>query len=326
LGRKHYTVLVFTQQAARVKKFIFSPLTLKVGATALILLFIFSGYLFYNYISYQKKVFDLKKIRSELSFQQAEIQSFLEKITVLEEQLTRLKGVEEQVKNGLKEVQELKKEKKVKKLPPPPRLPGKTSRVSETPGPKPYSSPIRGEEVSILEKERPEPVSRLHLDLLELSKEAFQREQKLKELKESLHAQKSVLLSIPSLWPVIGRITSAFGETRFSPSSGGTRPHMGIDIAAPPGTPIAAAADGVVLIAGREAAYGRLVCIDHGHGYTTMYGHLKDIQVKPGDRVHAGQTLGTVGISGNTTGPHLHYEVRIHGRPVNPFPYLTQTL
>jgi murein DD-endopeptidase MepM/ murein hydrolase activator NlpD len=326
LGRKHYTVLVFTQQAARVKKFIFSPLTLKVGATALILLFIFSGYLFYNYISYQKKVFDLKKIRSELSFQQAEIQSFLEKITVLEEQLTRLKGVEEQVKNGLKEVQELKKEKKVKKLPPPPRLPGKTSRVSETPGPKPYSSPIREEEVSILEKERPEPVSRLHLDLLELSKEAFQREQKLKELKESLHAQKSVLLSIPSLWPVIGRITSAFGETRFSPSSGGTRPHMGIDIAAPPGTPIAAAADGVVLIAGREAAYGRLVCIDHGHGYTTMYGHLKDIQVKPGDRVHAGQTLGTVGISGNTTGPHLHYEVRIHGRPVNPFPYLTQTL
>jgi murein DD-endopeptidase MepM/ murein hydrolase activator NlpD len=326
LGRKHYTVLVFTQQAARVKKFIFSPLTLKVGATALILLFIFSGYLFYNYISYQKKVFDLKKIRSELSFQQAEIQSFLEKITVLEEQLTRLKGVEEQVKNSLKEVQELKKEKKVKKLPPPPRLPGKTSRVSETPGPKPYSSPIRGEEVSILEKERPEPVSRLHLDLLELSKEAFQREQKLKELKESLHAQKSVLLSIPSLWPVIGRITSAFGETRFSPSSGGTRPHMGIDIAAPPGTPIAAAADGVVLIAGREAAYGRLVCIDHGHGYTTMYGHLKDIQVKPGDRVHAGQTLGTVGISGNTTGPHLHYEVRIHGRPVNPFPYLTQTL
>jgi murein DD-endopeptidase MepM/ murein hydrolase activator NlpD len=326
LGRKHYTVLVFTQQAARVKKFIFSPLTLKVGATALILLFIFSGYLFYNYIAYHKKVFEIKKIRSELSFQQAEIQSFLEKITVLEEQLTRLKGVEEQVKNGLKEVQELKKEKKVKKLPPPPRLPGKTSRVSETPGPKPYSSPIRGEEVSILEKERPEPVSRLHLDLLELSKEAFQREQKLKELKESLHAQKSVLLSIPSLWPVIGRITSAFGETRFSPSSGGTRPHMGIDIAAPPGTPIAAAADGVVLIAGREAAYGRLVCIDHGHGYTTMYGHLKDIQVKPGDRVHAGQTLGTVGISGNTTGPHLHYEVRIHGRPVNPFPYLTQTL
>jgi murein DD-endopeptidase MepM/ murein hydrolase activator NlpD len=325
LARKHYTVLVFSQQAARVKKFIFSPLTLKVGAAVLILLFIFSGYLFYDYISYQKKTFDLKEIRSELSFQQAEIQSFLEKITLLEEQLTRLKLVEEQVKNGLKEVQELKKEKKVKKVPSP-RLPGKTSKGSESSKPKHYSSLLRGREVSILEKERPEPVSRLHLDLLELSKEAFQREQNLKELKESLLAQKSVLLSIPSLWPVIGRITSAFGETRFSPSSGGTRPHQGIDIAAPTGTPIMAPADGVVIIAGKEAQYGRLVSIDHGHGYATRYGHLKDIRVKPGDRVHAGQILGTVGISGNTTGPHLHYEVRIHGRPVNPFPYLTQTL
>jgi len=326
LGKKHYTVLVFSQQAAKVKKFIFSPLTLKVGAAALILLLIFSGYLFYDYVSYQKKVFDLKALRSELTFQQAEIQSFLEKITLLEEQLTRLKLVEEQVKKDLKEVQELKKEKKVKKLSPPPSPPEKSSKASESSEPMQYSSPIRGEEVSILEKERPKLVSRLHLDLMELSKEAFQREQTLKELKNFLHAQKSVLLSMPSLWPVIGRITSAFGETRFSPSSGGTRPHMGIDIAAPSGTPILASADGVVIIANREAEYGRLVCLDHGHGYTTMYGHLQDIHVKPGDRVQAGQILGTVGTSGNTTGPHLHYEVRMYGRPINPFSYLTQTL
>ena len=326
MGRKHYTVLVFSQQAAKVKKFIFSPLTLKVGAAALVLLLIFSGYLFYDYVSYQKKVFDLKTLRGELTFQQAEIKSFLEKITLLEEQLTRLKLVEEQVKKDLKEVQELKREKKVKKLSPPPSLPEKSSKASESSEPMQYSSPIRGEEVSILEKERPKLVSRLHLGLLELSKEAFQREQTLKELKEFLHSQKSVLLSMPSLWPVLGRITSAFGETRFSPSSGGTRPHMGIDIAAPSGTPIAAPADGVAIIAGMEAEYGRLVCIDHGHGYTTMYGHLKDFHVKAGDRVKAGQILGTVGTSGNTTGPHLHYEVRIYGRPVNPYSYLTQTL
>ena len=326
MGRKQYTVLVFSQQAAKVKKFIFSPLTLKVGAAALLLLVIFSGYLFYDYVSYQKKVFELKELRSELTFQQAEIQSFLEKISLLEEQLTRLKLVEEQVKKDLKEVQELKSEKKVKKLPPPPSLPGKTSKIFESSDPKAYSSPIRGEEVSILEKERPKLVSRLHLDLMELSKAAFLREQTLKELKEFLHSQKSVLLSIPSLWPVIGRITSAFGETRFSPSSGGTRPHMGIDIAAPSGTSIAVPADGVVLIAGREAEYGHLVCIDHGNGYTTMYGHLTNYHVKAGDRVRAGQTLGTVGTTGNTTGPHLHYEVRIHGRPVNPYSYLTNTL
>jgi murein DD-endopeptidase MepM/ murein hydrolase activator NlpD len=161
---------------------------------------------------------------------------------------------------------------------------------------------------------------------MELSKEAFQREQTLMELKEFLRAQKSVLLSIPSLWPVLGRITSAFGETRFSPSSGGTRPHMGLDISAPVGTPVLSPADGVVISAGREAEYGRMVCVDHGHGYTSKYGHLHEIHVKAGDRVQAGQVLGTVGTSGNTTGPHLHYEVRFYGRPVNPYSYLTQTL
>jgi murein DD-endopeptidase MepM/ murein hydrolase activator NlpD len=163
------------------------------------------------------------------------------------------------------------------------------------------------------------------MELMDLSKEAFQRERTLKDLKEFLQAQKLVLLSIPSLWPVQGRISSAFGEVRLSPSSGGTRPHMGIDISAPTGTPIVAPADGIVLSAGREAEYGLLICVDHGHGFTTMFGHLKEIRVKPGDRVKMGQMIGTVGTTGYTTGPHLHYEVRTYGRPVNPFSYLTQT-
>jgi murein DD-endopeptidase MepM/ murein hydrolase activator NlpD len=326
LGKKQYTVLVFSQQAAKVKKFILSPLALKVGVTALVLLLSVSGYLVYDYVSYQRKVFDLKELRTELNSQQAEIQSFLEKISFLEEQLTRIKQVEEQVKKDLREVQDLKKEKKVKKLSPPPGQPQKTSQLSQTLEPRQPSARFKGEEVSILEKERPRLVSRLHMELMELSKEAFQREQTLKELREFLHAQKSVLLSIPSLWPVIGRISSAFGETRLNSSSGGTRPHMGVDICAPPGTPIVAPAEGIVTIAGREAEYGRLVCLDHGHGFITMYGHLKEFQVKVGDRVQAGQVLGTVGTSGNTTGPHLHYEVRIYGQPVNPHSYLTKTL
>ncbi len=326
MGKKQYTVLVFSQQAARVKKFILSPLALRVGVTSLVLLFTVSGYLAYDYISYQKKVYDLKELRSELNSQQAEIQSFLEKISFLEEQLSRIRQVEEQVKKDLREVQDLKKEKKVKKLSPPPDQPQKTSQLTQAPEPGRPLAHLRGEEVSILEKERPRLVSRLHMELKELSKEAFQREQTLKELREFLQAQKSVLLSIPSLWPVIGRISSAFGETRSSSSSGGTRPHMGVDICAPMGTPIQAPAEGVVTIAGREAEYGLLVCIDHGHGYTTMYGHLKAMQVKVGDRVQAGQVLGTVGTSGNTTGPHLHYEVRIYGQPVNPYSYLTKTL
>jgi murein DD-endopeptidase MepM/ murein hydrolase activator NlpD len=325
LTKKKYTVLIFSQQASRVKRFIFSPLTLKIGAAVLAFLLIVSAYLFYDYISYQKKIFDLRELRSELNSRQAEIQSFLEKINLLEEQLTRLKLVEEQVKKDLKEVQELKKEKKVKKLTPPPSVPNKTSEKIENLEPKQRAHTFRQDEVSILEKERPKLVSRLYMELMDLSKEAFQREQTLKGLKEFLQAQKSVLLSIPSLWPVQGRITSTYAEVRVSPSSGGTRPHMGIDISAPLGTPVVAPADGVVISAGREAQYGLLICVDHGHGFTTMFGHLKEIRVKTGDRVKSGQTLGTVGTTGNTTGPHLHYEVRTFGQPVNPFSYLTQT-
>jgi murein DD-endopeptidase MepM/ murein hydrolase activator NlpD len=325
LAKKKYTVLIFSQQASRVKRFIFSPLTLKIGAALLALLLVVSGYLFYEYITYQKNIFDLRELRSELNSRQAEIQSFLEKISFLEEQLTRLKLVEEQVKKDLKEVQELKKEKKVKKLTPPPSLPQRTSEKTEDLETNQRASFFRQDEVSILEKERPKLVSRLYMELMDLSKEAFHRERTLKDLKEFLQAQKSILLSIPSLWPVQGRITSSFGEVRCSPSSGGTRPHMGIDISAPTGTPIVAPADGIVLSAGREAEYGLRVLVDHGHGFNTMYGHLNEIRVKPGDRVKRGQILGTVGTTGNTTGPHLHYEVRIHGRPTNPFSYLIQT-
>jgi murein DD-endopeptidase MepM/ murein hydrolase activator NlpD len=325
LAKKKYTVLIFSQQASRVKKFIFSPLTLKIGAAVLALLLVVSGYLLYDYVTYQKNIFDLRELRSELNSRKAEIQSFLEKISFLEEQLTRLKLVEEQVKKDLKEVQELKKEKKVKKLAPLPSVPQRTSEKIEDLKTNQRALFFRRDEVSILEKERPKLVSRLYMELMDLSKEAFQRERTLKDLQEFLQAQKSVLLSIPSLWPVQGRITSSFGEVRSSPSSGGTRPHMGIDISAFIGTPIVAPADGIVLSAGRETEYGLRVCVDHGHGFTTMYGHLKEVQVKPGDRVKRGQRLGTVGTTGNTTGPHLHYEVRIHGRPVNPFSYLTQT-
>jgi murein DD-endopeptidase MepM/ murein hydrolase activator NlpD len=319
--------LVFSQQASKVKKFILSPLVLKVGAAALILLLGISGYLIYDYLSYQKTVLNLKELRIEINSQQAEIQSFLEKISLLEDQLTRLKLVEDQVKRDLKEVQQLKQQKKVEKVAPPPvSIPQpKTPEPSEAVESKPKTAISRAKEVSILEKERSHLVSRLHLELLELSKEAFQREQNLNELREFLQAQKSVLLSIPSLWPVLGRITSWFGEDRVSASSGGTRPHMGLDISAPVGTPVIAPADGIVTSAGTEAEYGRLVCIDHGHGFLTMYGHLQEMHVKAGDKIRAGQVLGTVGTSGNTTGPHLHYEVRIHGRPANPLSYLTRS-
>lgn len=118
-------------------------------------------------------------------------------------------------------------------------------------------------------------------------------------------------------WPARGAITSGFGLRRH-PLFGIVRPHHGVDIAAPWGTPVRVAAAGNVVYAGWFGGYGKLVVVDHGGGTATLYGHLSSIAVSAGQRVAAGDLVGRVGSSGYSTGPHLHFEVRVDGRPVDP--------
>jgi murein DD-endopeptidase MepM/ murein hydrolase activator NlpD len=125
----------------------------------------------------------------------------------------------------------------------------------------------------------------------------------------------------PSLWPVQGIVTSSFGS-RLDPFKGEGAFHTGIDIATNQGDAVRAPADGVVLKAGLGTGYGREVVVDHGHGVETLYAHLSGFAVITGQDVHRGDILGYVGSSGHSTGPHLHYEVRIHDTPVNPSKYL----
>jgi murein DD-endopeptidase MepM/ murein hydrolase activator NlpD len=125
----------------------------------------------------------------------------------------------------------------------------------------------------------------------------------------------------PTLWPVIGRITGSFGE-RLDPFSGEGAFHTGVDISSQYGDGVRAAGDGVVVNASVHAGYGRLVVVDHGFGVASWYGHLSSFTVAPGMRVKRGDLVGYVGVSGRTTGPHVHYEVRINGAPVNPMRYL----
>jgi murein DD-endopeptidase MepM/ murein hydrolase activator NlpD len=127
--------------------------------------------------------------------------------------------------------------------------------------------------------------------------------------------------NVPSLWPVRGQITAGFGQ-RMDPFSGEGAFHAGVDISVPFGTKVIAAADGIVLEAGPEAGYGNEILIDHGDGLSTKYGHLSAIFVVVGQMLKRGQTIGAVGMTGKTTGPHLHYEVHIHDTPVNPTKYL----
>lgn len=126
---------------------------------------------------------------------------------------------------------------------------------------------------------------------------------------------------IPSIWPVRGEITGGFGE-RMDPLGGEGEFHAGVDIAAPRGTEVDVTAGGVVIQAGREAGYGNEVLVDHGGGVRTKYGHLSEIYVVAGQEVRKGQAIGAVGMTGRTTGPHLHYEILVGNAPVNPEKYL----
>jgi murein DD-endopeptidase MepM/ murein hydrolase activator NlpD len=122
-------------------------------------------------------------------------------------------------------------------------------------------------------------------------------------------------------WPVTGTITSPFGW-RSNPFGGSPEFHQGLDIAAPSGTTVTAAAGGTVIMAQWYGGYGNYVLIDHGGGYSTGYGHLSAIYVSNGQNVQRGQAVGAVGSTGQSTGPHLHFEVRIAGKPVDPAPRL----
>jgi murein DD-endopeptidase MepM/ murein hydrolase activator NlpD len=129
----------------------------------------------------------------------------------------------------------------------------------------------------------------------------------------------------PNLWPVSGQVTGSFGE-RIDPFNGEGAFHSGVDIGSSYGSPVVAPADGVVTVTETMGGYGRTIMIDHGNGISTRYGHLSGYAVASGQHVNRGDVIGYVGESGRSTGPHLHYEVRINSIPVNPYKYLRMTV
>jgi murein DD-endopeptidase MepM/ murein hydrolase activator NlpD len=129
---------------------------------------------------------------------------------------------------------------------------------------------------------------------------------------------------VPSMWPVNGVLLSRFGE-RTDPFSGEGAIHAGVDISAAAGTPVHAAADGIVLRSEYYGGYGKLIVIDHGNGMSTRYGHLSRFDVVPGQEVRRGDVIGFSGATGRATSPHVHFEVRLGGAAVNPHPYLIRS-
>ena len=164
-------------------------------------------------------------------------------------------------------------------------------------------------------------VRKMHNFLEQLQTEARLEEIRQEELVEVLRSNQGFFASTPSIWPTDGWVTSGFGY-RKSPFTDRREFHKGVDIAGPPGTPVYATAKGRVIFAGRDGAYGLTVALDHGSGIVTSYAHLQRIAVKDGQGVSRGELIGYMGKTGRTTGPHLHYEVRLNGIPVDPMRYI----
>jgi len=143
----------------------------------------------------------------------------------------------------------------------------------------------------------------------------------LRQLQDYYTTREILLASTPSIMPVRGYPSDRFGK-RVDPITGEDDYHPGIDISAPRGSKVVATADGLVVFAGRRHDYGNLVTIEHKFGVSTRYGHLQNFVVKPGQRVKRGDIIGYVGSTGRTTGPHLHYEVRLRNQALNPLRFL----
>jgi murein DD-endopeptidase MepM/ murein hydrolase activator NlpD len=158
-------------------------------------------------------------------------------------------------------------------------------------------------------------------DIDKMSFRSHRLERDLSVLEEKFVAQYHLLSTTPSIAPVRGILTDGFGG-RSDPFTGEPGTHAGVDISSALGQPVRAPADGTVVKATWEGGYGNVVYLSHGNGYSTRYGHLSGFASKPGQRIKRGDVIGYVGSTGRSTGPHLHYEVRLNNNAVNPLEYI----
>ena len=279
-----------------ISKSVIKSVLLSVAAVILL-----SLYLIYEYNDVKDKVWELQSMREELMKQRAQVQNFALNILDYKRQMFLLRDLD----TKLRRVVSLG-----------PR--DKAQQVLGIGGPDELGLQNL---TSMGEKKQEEALKEMHQELTQLKGAASKQEASLQMLIEYFEDKRSLYASTPSVWPVRGWVTSPFGN-RTSPFSGILKFHEGMDIAAQTGTPVVAPADGVIIKAGFSTGYGNMVEISHGYGLRTIFGHNSRLNVKAGQRVRRGDVISYVGDTGSSTGPHLHYEVRVNGLPVNPVKYM----
>ena len=305
--QEFYTILVLPGQTAHPYRFSIRKKTCiwLVGFCASVALI--SGGLFVDYFAMLGRMADLAHLRRQTVTQQAQIQNFAQTIDQLQKQMAQLSELDRKVR-AITDMEV---------APPNATTPSASVPLSGVGlgGPEPpldLTSPTSAFRVGVL--------TSIGQNLKWLQTMVQERQQSLRALAEAAEAQKAEWAATPSIWPVQGWTSSGFGE-RLSPFTGLQTMHHGIDIVAAAGTPIVSPATGLVST-GTDKSLGNYVTIDHGRGLQTYYGHLARIAVATGHRVERGTVIGYVGSTGLSTGPHLHYEIQVNGRPVNPTKYI----
>lgn len=304
---KKYTVLLIDDKGSPVRETRISQTVIRTALAAAILMVASIGLGVYNYVQIRASAAEkpqlmsqLEQHRQQVENQRLQIQTFAKNINTLKTKLIDLNDFE----------------KKIRIIA---NLEHKADQAS--------LFAIGGSMPEDLDPDLPlhqdhdRLIRRMHEHVDQVERASSVQKTSFQTLLGSLKDKRNLLASTPSLHPTRGWVSSAFGY-RVSPFTGRREFHKGLDIATREGTPIIAPADGVVTYCGKKWLMGNMVSIDHGYGMTTRYGHLKEILKKKGEKVKRGETIALVGNTGRSTGPHVHYEVRLNGVPVNPMHYI----
>jgi murein DD-endopeptidase MepM/ murein hydrolase activator NlpD len=300
LDKEYITILIFGQKTSKTRHLKIHKKTFKITLYLLAFFLLSITFFFCDYIQVKKKAYEVAKLQQQSETQRSQIHFFSAKIEELERQLSKLKDFDRRIRV----IANLEKSQEA------------TSFMGMGgPSPSDIREKLKGE------NDEKGLVHQMKADIERLQSEVTSREVSLNELENILQSKKDMLVHTPSIWPVQGWVTSDFGF-RSNPFTGLSQMHEGLDISNRTGTIVVSPANGFVSDIGSDWVYGKFLIISHGFGITTRYGHLNQVLVKAGQKVKRGDRIAEVGTSGKTTGPHLHYEVKLNGIPVNPMKFI----
>jgi len=298
---KFYSVIIVSGAKTSSREFSISQRFLYRSAFGVLVLMVFSGFAIFDYLSTASNRHKLRTLQQEAAKKDRLIGDLSKKVELLDHSIRRMEIYTDRilVASGLKSPLALKE-------------------VGSGGGPVELrNDPILPATPPVVAQQAEDLMGRAS----HLGNKSRELEKTLKYVRSVIDKQKVRLASTPSIWPTRGYLTDVFGSRRH-PITGKSDFHPGLDISTQLGNKVIAPANGLVLCAEKRAYYGNLIIIDHGYGFTTRYGHLASFKVREGQRIKRGDVIGFVGSTGMSTAPHLHYEVRVFGKPRNPLNYM----